>query len=124
MKLKSKSSGPKQIPQSERFYFAVYPPVTDGSKTYTNFQGIFVSTYWSIGKIIDFMAELLKLPNYNNDAKSKKLRLFNHETGKIIATKIDTTLSELIKSDSISEGQDIILEYVDDEKMDVSLYDY
>lgn len=123
MKLKNKSSGPKNIPQSERFYFAVFPPITDTSKNYTNFQGIFVSTYWSIGKIIDFMAETLNLSNSNNVAKSKKLRLFYHETGKILATKIDMTLSELISSSNITEGQDIILEYVDDNKMDVSLYD-
>lgn len=123
MKLKNKSIGPKNIPQSERFYFAVYQPITDSPKVYTNFQGIFVSTAWSIGKIIDYMAESLNLSNSNNVAKSKKLRLFNHETGYILAPKIDMTLSELITSNNITEGQDIILEYVDDDKMDLSLYD-
>ncbi|KAL7300228.1 hypothetical protein TKK_0006867 [Trichogramma kaykai] len=122
MKLKGKAVGLKNIPIAERCYFQVHLPIKGTLKTNSGPEAIFVSTEWSIGRIIDNISDLLNVPNNNNVATATKLRIFNHKTGDIVSKDLSDTLSQFIKSNCLINGNDIILEYCEDEKIDVSLY--
>ncbi|XP_011505565.1 PREDICTED: AN1-type zinc finger protein 1-like isoform X2 [Ceratosolen solmsi marchali] len=118
MRLKGHSIGPDHISTTERCYFLVHPPI----KIFNNSKGIFVSIHWSIGKVIDSMADLLQIPNNNNITNLTKLRLYHHLTGNIVTNKMDVTLSELLNTKILVNGQTIILEYSNDDKIDCFLY--
>ena len=120
MKLKGHSVGSQGIPTVDRRYFLVYCPRT--TKNAGTSKGTFVSVSWTMGKAIDSIADLLGIPNSNNVSTSKKLRVFHHDTGFIVADQMDTLLAELFKNNNLIDGQSIILEYCNDEKVDSSLY--
>ncbi len=73
MKLKMKSLGDAGLPESERLYFLVLPP---GAAAGSGGVACFVSSRWSLGKVVDTLAQLTKTPNMNNQAKAKKLAIF------------------------------------------------
>ena len=122
MKLKGKSVGPNNIPITERCYFLVHLPITGSNRFLEEPKGIFVSSTWSVGRVIDSISDLLNIPNFNNIAKAQKLRLFNYFNGEIVSTHMDVSLNELLNNGTLTNGQDIILEYSSDNKIDSSLY--
>lgn len=122
MRVKSVAVGPKNVPVNERCYFLVYPPITVSNKVSNVPKGIYMNKHWTIGKIIDSMADILKIPNNNNTTTGNKLRLFNHNTGTSICNQMDAPLMDLLESSLLIDGQCIILEYSDDASVDLTLY--
>jgi hypothetical protein len=70
MRLKQSAKGLKEIPAEERVYFFVKPP--DGTADVP----VYFSKYWSVGRSVDAVAELLGLKNENNRSGAPQLRLF------------------------------------------------
>lgn len=122
MRVKSNAVGPKNIPMDERCYFLVYPPASVVSKVTTAPKGIYINKHWTVGKIIDSMADILKIPNNNNLSNTNKLHLFHYNTGKSICNKMDTPIIELFENSVLIDGQCIILEYSDNTAVDFTLY--
>lgn len=122
MRIKGKSVGPNSVPLADRRYFLVHPPITSPIKAFEGSKGAFVSMNWNVGKIIDSIADSLKISNSNNVATAKKLRIFNYHTGDIVTNQMDVVLSDLLQSDTLIDGQDVIFEYSTDDKIDNSLY--
>jgi hypothetical protein len=122
MRLKGQSVGLNNIPTTERCYFLVHLPINSSIKIMHGCKGSFVSINWSIGKVIDSIANLFNIQNFNNDANAKKLRLYHYLTGKIVTNQMDTILSELLNTTNLVNGQDIILEYYNGDKIDFLLY--
>lgn len=122
MRVKSTAIGPKNVPISERCYFLVYYPITVSNKDSTVCKGIFTNKNWTIGKIIDSIVEVLKIPSNNNASTTNKLRLFNYNTGASISEQMDIRLTDLFENSILIDGQRIILEYSDNTSVDVNLY--
>ncbi|OXU16364.1 hypothetical protein TSAR_007343 [Trichomalopsis sarcophagae] len=122
MKLKNKSVGPSIVPVGDRCYFSVHPPINNGSKIFDGSRGAYVSVNWSIGKVIDSISNSLNIPNSNNLANVQKLRMFHYLNGNIVTSQMDIILSELFRIGSLVDGQDIILEYSTNDRVDFSLY--
>ena len=78
MKLKMKSVGLTSLPEAERAYFLVQPPRGEAASL-----GCFISHRWTLGKVVDSLAELTKTPNKNNQTGAKKLAIFRQEGRKI-----------------------------------------
>lgn len=119
MRLKGRAVGSKAIPTDNRRYFFVHLPISSGKKEP---QAVFVSVDWTIGKSIDSVSEILKIRNLNNLANSEKLRIFHHVSGELVDSKMDTTLSSLYNKNQLINGQSLIFEYSNAEKIDASLY--
>ncbi|XP_070575815.1 AN1-type zinc finger protein 1-like [Ptychodera flava] len=110
MKMKMHAIGDKGLPQNERIYLEVLLPLEHKRKS----QHMFFSKYWTVGKTVDKIAELADLPNNNNVATAKKLRLFDEENG--IIFPLEPSLESLLECDEVVliSGGRIIIEYVDD----------
>lgn len=119
MKLKGRASGDAALPQEERRYFLVYPPLAVAEKVKA--KETFVSVRWSVGKVIDSMATMLSIPNSNNLAIAEKLRLFDRNTGNLISQRMDVPLSQLLEKE-LQNGQDVVLEYCSASSVDGTLY--
>jgi hypothetical protein len=74
MKLKMKSLGDSGLPETERLYFLVLPPGAAAGGG--GGVACFVSSRWSLGKVVDTLAQLTKTPNLNNQTKARKLTIF------------------------------------------------
>merc|ERR1712126_575036 len=57
MKLKMKSNGDKTLPQTERIYFLVTPPKSSGKSA----SGVWVSSGWVMGRVVDSIAATLSV---------------------------------------------------------------
>ncbi|XP_011304689.1 AN1-type zinc finger protein 1-like [Fopius arisanus] len=119
MRLKGRAVGAQGIPTVDRRYFLVYFPVAICKKEPAP---VFTSVRWTIGKIIDSIAEILKIPNSNNLANTAKLRIFNHSTGEVLAEKMDLGLSDLFDNARLINGQSLIFEYSNENKVNPCLY--
>lgn len=122
MRVKGSAIGSKNIPMSERCYFFVYLPLTIKNKNIGTSKGVFVNMQWTIGKCIDSMANILKIPNDNNTATTNKLRLYHHSNGALICNEMDTLLAKLFENSTIINGQQVVLEYSDNVCIETSLY--
>ncbi|BFZ19474.1 hypothetical protein BsWGS_22513 [Bradybaena similaris] len=111
MKLKGRATGDQGIPQDERVYFNVVLPLESKKSSVP----LFFSKVWTIGKIIDVIAERTSLSNYNNTGVEQKLRLFHGDLGSRLLT--DKQLRELMSDDQICllNGSTLILEHASDE---------
>ncbi|XP_063919238.1 AN1-type zinc finger protein 1-like [Zophobas morio] len=108
MKIKNKAKGLNTIPTTDRLYFSV---------SYLGHQQdvpLFVSKLWSVGRAIDAIANELKLQNDNNKSSCKKLRLFKKESGAIVTVNVAEILDELIAKSVIIDGENLVIEYVND----------
>jgi len=110
MKLKGKAVGNKELPYEEKLFFSVMLPQTEAIKV-ENPLALFVSHHWSVGRAIDAIAELGKVPNRNNEGNAPVLRLFRSSDGKRIHP-LDVTLKEFVDKEEIFNGQSLILESV------------
>jgi len=105
MKLKMKSVGQPGLPDTERIYFLVNPPQESGKSG----VGCYVSKNWSLGKIIDSLADSTKTVNENNVSTARKLRLYRN--GEMLSQSLDTPLSSLVDTEAVLNGDTIDLDY-------------
>ena len=110
MKLKMKSSGSQSVPTEERFYFRVLLPIGGANSECP----VFVSSKWSMGKVLDAVATVCKVENKNNVAGEKRLQLFRHQDGQSICCDPSQPLSQLAGAEEVFNGDTVILEYVED----------
>lgn len=66
-----------------------------------------------LGRVIDAVADECKLTNKNNQSDSLKLRLFHKATGEILSTNLAHKIESLLGDESLIEGEDLLMEYVD-----------
>ncbi|XP_063993500.1 AN1-type zinc finger protein 1-like [Diachasmimorpha longicaudata] len=119
MRLKGKAVGSQNIPTVDRRYLQVYFPLITCK---TAPAAVFVNVQWTLGKTIDSIAEILKIRNSNNLADSVKLKLFHHRTGDVLGERMDTALSDLFTKGQLVDGQSVIFEYSNENKVDFSSY--
>ncbi|KAF2879561.1 hypothetical protein ILUMI_26610 [Ignelater luminosus] len=108
MRIKNKATGLKTIPTADRIYFNVQHPKEVGNKV----SPVFVSKTWTLGRVIDAIAEECKASNKNNISNCPKLRLF-HKSGEILSPVLSNKLETLLSDQEVIDGEDLILEYVD-----------
>ncbi|XP_021931854.1 AN1-type zinc finger protein 1-like [Zootermopsis nevadensis] len=108
MRLKGKAVGSKGIPTTDRAYFLIYLPLT----VQKNSKAVFVAKQWSIGRVIDSVADLCDISNKNNETASKKLRLFHQHDGQILCTEMERKLEQLLNGGTLMDGETLILEYI------------
>lgn len=122
MRLKGSAVGVKNIPMNERCYFLVYLPTTISNKHIGPSKSIYVNINWTIGKAIDSIADILKISNNNNLARTCKLQLFHYATGALICNEMNMLLTKLFENSELIDGQSVILEYSDSTFVDYTLY--
>ena len=111
MKLKQSSDGSKAIPANERVYFRVH--FWSAKSDRPSSKNVFVSSKWSVGLIIDKIADLCQVGTSNNSSMAtKKLRIFNHLTGELwsTSTNLSENLESLLSSENAFNGESLILE--------------
>lgn len=104
MKLKQKSKGLTELPAQERVYFLVELPLEGKAP-----EAVFVSSTWSIGKCVDYIASLCRIPNYNNQAGRPHLTLGS------FSDRMDVILKDLLDGQLLYNGQTISLHYIEKE---------
>ncbi len=127
MKIKMKATGEKSIPETERVYLQVFLPLNSssqqGQEKSRKSKPMFFSKKWSIGRVIDNVAAMCKLPNQNNVASSRKLRAFETEGGDIL--QVDRSLESYVQEGGpVYSGGCLIVEYIasGEEKVDATVY--
>ncbi|XP_078365797.1 AN1-type zinc finger protein 1-like isoform X2 [Oculina patagonica] len=116
MKIKMKATGDSSIPQEERIYLRVLMPLGSSERE----QPLFFSKYWTIGKVIDKIAEAARLKNDNNKkTAAKKLRLFHRSTGDIMELQDSLEHLQTREYAQIYSGSTVIIEYLDNECTEV-----
>ncbi|XP_066992532.1 AN1-type zinc finger protein 1 [Anabrus simplex] len=108
MRLKSKATGSKAIPSEDRVYFLVLPPLSTKSMG----KAVFVSRQWSVGRVIDAVADICGVSNRNNCLQAPKLRLFSQADGRIVCSSLEKKLDDLLTTEVLYNGEKLILEYV------------
>ncbi|KAJ8041389.1 AN1-type zinc finger protein 1 [Holothuria leucospilota] len=110
MKMKTHAQGESGIPQLERVYFEVQMPRRSSLKP----GPFFVSSSWSVGRIVDWLATKQKLENNNHLKNADKLKLFHPDTR--TALPMEAKMKSLLESDQhpLFSGGQIILEYIPD----------
>ena len=93
---------------ADRVYFLIYPPSTFRQKS----KAVFVAKQWSIGRVIDSVADLCDIPNRNNQIAATKLRLFHHHDGQMLCTEMEGKLDQLLNEGTVLDGETLVLEYV------------
>jgi hypothetical protein len=113
MKLKQNAEGSKGIVTEDRIYFRVHF-LTKRSNSISS-KNVFVSKRFSVGKIIDVLADLCQIENPNNSSNSsKKLRIFRRTDGEIWSSDLTVDLESMIEAENAFSGESIILEYSED----------
>ncbi|XP_023333840.1 AN1-type zinc finger protein 1 [Eurytemora carolleeae] len=108
MKLKMKSKGQTSLPDSEKIYFLVHPPKESQKPAI----GCIVGKEWSLGRIIDALAELTGTRNENNVTGARKLRLFRKDGELVVgSSELSTKLSTLLDSETLFNGDTIHLDF-------------
>lgn len=105
MKIKNKATGSKSIPTADRLYFNI----TYAEKT----TPVFVSSQWSLGRVIDAISQEMRLQNNNHKATEKKLKLFKKNDHTVISNNFSISLKSLLEDNIIIDGDSLVIEYVD-----------
>jgi len=104
MKMKTKATGSASIPEEKRFYLeAVYPI---DSKVAPKLM--FFNSGWTVGKVLDNVADAGGIENKNNQANTEKLCLISLKTGNALETSI--TLLDYATGGALESGDAILLE--------------
>lgn len=114
MRIKNKATGLKSIPLADRVYFNLQRHRSN------EVHPVFISKCWTIGRAIDAMASELKMQNNNHKSEALKLRLFKKDDLSILSVDLTQSIESLIKSNSIIDGDDLILEYVSNDCVSLS----
>ena len=75
-------------------------------------SGVWVSSSWSLGKIVDAVAHILSVPNFNNAGHNDKLKLFRSVDGGSLCEDMSVVLKTLLDKEEVFNGDNLILEYV------------
>lgn len=108
MRLKGKAIGVKAIPTTDRIYFLIF-----NAKYCPDGQAVFISQAWTVGKCIDAIADLCKIPNNNHKVSAQKLRLFKQENDELVGTDTSTKISDLLSNSFIVNGESLTIKYID-----------
>jgi len=100
MKMKMRAKGDERIPPERRFYLEVVYPIESGVVP----KMMFFDCNFSVGKILDKVAEEGKIQNDNNKANSEKLFIILLKTGTPLPN--DLLLKEI---DGLVSGDSILL---------------
>eukprot|EP01119_Soliformovum_irregulare_P012583 TRINITY_DN3272_c0_g1_i2.p1 TRINITY_DN3272_c0_g1~~TRINITY_DN3272_c0_g1_i2.p1 ORF type:complete len:225 (-),score=48.79 TRINITY_DN3272_c0_g1_i2:258-932(-) len=103
MKIKTKAQGNANIPTEKRYYLEVIYPLDTNIAP----KQMFFNSSWTIGKVLDVVADAGKIENNNNKANATKLGLFCLKNGLQLENSI--TLGDY---DSLQSGDSILLENV------------
>ncbi|XP_067122579.1 AN1-type zinc finger protein 1-like [Centruroides vittatus] len=117
MKMKLNAFGNNNLPLSERAYFKIHFP----KKYNSTEKDYFFNKCWTVGKIIDTIAELENFKNENDTATNEKLLLFDYTSGKQLRT--GDIIEDLLKKDSLISGQSLVLEYKSPESSELQILD-
>ncbi|XP_062514622.1 AN1-type zinc finger protein 1-like [Corticium candelabrum] len=112
MKLKSRATGDKRVPQEERVFFEVVILLRGEIKTHPTF----FSKEWSVGKSVDYCASALSLKNRNNIPSEPRLQLFSRATA--TALPMSLKLQLCIEKEIITNGESVILAYSSTDKLE------
>lgn len=74
-----------------------------------------------LGRAIDAIAEECRLVNKNNQTNALKLRLFLKSSSEILTTDLTKTLENLLAEQIIIDGDNLIIEYVDNNCVNLNL---
>ena len=108
MKLKMSSKlGDAGVPQGERLYLLVSPPKALGRPA----AGAWVSSAWTVGRVVDSLAAGLGVTNRNNVAGADRLVLARAGEGAALTTDMAEVLKELVDREEIFNGDSVMLEY-------------
>jgi len=108
MKLKMSSRlGDAGVPQAERLYLLVAPPRALGRPA----AGAWVSSAWTVGRVVDSLAAGLGVDNRNNVAGADRLVLARAGAGAAFTTDMAEVVRELVDREEIFNGDSVILEY-------------
>ncbi|KAF6209907.1 hypothetical protein GE061_015661 [Apolygus lucorum] len=113
MKMKGSAFGDNHIPTVDRIFLAIAPPLLGKEKS--SARCIFFSKDWSLGKVLDSAAKRLKVDNKNDRPDEPQLTFFTLD-GRLVSPVMDPTLSSLIASGHLVDGDSIILEYISPHK--------
>ncbi|KAK5647286.1 hypothetical protein RI129_002178 [Pyrocoelia pectoralis] len=111
MRIKNKATGLKSVPATDRVYFNVQLPATKNVKEVP----VFVSKQWTLGRVIDAVAEECKLTNRNNRSDSPMLRIFLKSCREIVSSNLSVTMQTLLCNNTIVDGDNLIIEYVNED---------
>ncbi|XP_021373510.1 AN1-type zinc finger protein 1-like [Mizuhopecten yessoensis] len=106
MKLKMHAVGDKGIPQDSRVFFLVYLPKDSKQKT----KPMFFSKTWTVGRVIDSVADFNNIVNTNNTGSKQKLRMFLHSCGTLLDT--EASLELCLQQETLYNGSSVIVESV------------
>jgi len=104
MKMKTKSLGANNIPEEKRFYLEVLFPMSSGGQP----KLMFFNSSWSIGKVLDVVADAGRIENRNNQANAEKLVLVSLKSGQPLENSI--SLKDYSDSKLLESGDSILLE--------------
>ena len=107
MKLKLHSIGSNELPEEERAYFFVH-----AHNLKTSAKPFFVCKSWTVGKVVDFLANKLNLSNQNHVINCAKLRLCSADSGDVIMP--DVTIQNIFDNELLFNGSAVILKYVEE----------
>ncbi|KAL8601079.1 hypothetical protein ACOMHN_040780 [Nucella lapillus] len=108
MKLKGKAAGDKGLPDTERIYFTVALPLASNLPP----KALFFSKKWTVGRVIDSIADSAGLHNPNNTGAAMKLRLFAGDSGDQLA--VERSMEEVMDdATGVFSGSCLLLESVD-----------
>ena len=117
MKLKMKSNGDKTLPQTERTYFLVTPPKTSAKSA----SGVWVSSGWVMGRVVDSIADTLAVQNFNNVGNKEKLKLFRGVDGVSVCEDMSVGLKTVLEAEELFNGDKVILEYVSNDESNIEV---
>ncbi|XP_005105307.1 AN1-type zinc finger protein 1 isoform X2 [Aplysia californica] len=111
MKMKGVAVGDQGIPQSERIFFNIVLPKSSSKPSVP----MFFSKCWTVGRVIDKIADKLNITNTNNAGSDKKLRLFHADTGCLMP--VSSSVAEVMDNTDnlVYNGSSLILEHVPDD---------
>lgn len=67
-----------------------------------------------VGKVVDAIADILSVPNFNNVGDKEKLKLFRNSDGNSICEELSLPIKTLFEKEELFNGDNLIMEYVED----------
>ena len=76
-----------------------------------------------MGKVVDSVADILGVPNFNNVGDRDKLKLFRSVDGVSVCEDMSTVVKAIIDSEELFNGDKVILEYVEKNELVIDIHD-
>jgi len=111
MKMKMKAEGSSSIPPEKRFYLEVVFPMDSGVLP----KQMYFNPAWTIGKVLDVIANVGDIENKNNSANAEKLHIISLRTGE----PLNNSVTLISIGETLQSGDSVLLE-----KMEKIILDY